>query len=54
MTNCIVCDAELLVADDTEVNEIIMCDDCGTELEVTGLDPLTVAPAPMEEEDWGE
>jgi alpha-aminoadipate carrier protein LysW len=38
----------------TEVNEIIVCPDCGVDLEVTSLDPATVEMAPMEEEDWGE
>jgi len=35
-------------------NEIVQCRDCGTDLEVTGLDPLTLELAPEEEEDWGE
>jgi lysine biosynthesis protein LysW len=30
----------------------IACDDCGSELEVTGKD--SVQEAPQEEEDWGE
>lgn len=54
MVTCIVCDVELVIAEGTEQNEIITCQDCGTELEVTNLDPITVAQAPQEEEDWGE
>jgi alpha-aminoadipate/glutamate carrier protein LysW len=34
--------------------EIAQCPDCGVELEVTKLDPLTLEQAPEEEEDWGE
>ncbi|MHB8585436.1 MAG: lysine biosynthesis protein LysW [Thermoplasmatota archaeon] len=34
--------------------EIVDCPDCGTELEVTALSPLTLARAPEEAEDWGE
>lgn len=34
--------------------EIVDCPECGTELEVTRLSPLTLANAPQEEEDWGE
>jgi alpha-aminoadipate carrier protein LysW len=34
--------------------EILVCSDCGIELEVVGLNPPTVALAPMEMEDWGE
>ena len=30
------------------------CPDCGAELEITSLDPLTVELAPEVEEDWGE
>ena len=35
-------------------NEITQCPDCGAELEIQSLDPLTLALAPQEEEDWGE
>lgn len=34
--------------------EIIDCSDCGVELEVTALAPVTVEVAPDVEEDWGE
>lgn len=34
--------------------EILRCADCGADLEVTGLDPVVLALAPSEEEDWGE
>ena len=30
------------------------CPGCGAELEITSLEPLTLALAPQEEEDWGE
>jgi len=36
-----------------ELGEIIVTDD-GAELEVVGLDPLRLEPAPEEDEDWGE
>lgn len=35
-------------------NEITQCPGCGAELETTALEPLTLALAPQEEEDWGE
>lgn len=35
-------------------NEIVQCSECGADLEVTALDPLTLELAPEEEEDWGE
>ncbi|MEZ4630550.1 MAG: lysine biosynthesis protein LysW [Deinococcales bacterium] len=39
--------------DNVELGEIVIADD-GTELEVVGLDPLVLEPAPEEDEDWGE
>ncbi len=35
-------------------HEIVQCPECGVDLEVIGLEPLTLALAPEEEEDWGE
>lgn len=54
MVECPICGAEFALEDDTVVGELITCEDCGTELEVTGLDPFSVEEAPKEEEDWGE
>ena len=54
MVECIVCGADLELPDDTVIGELLICDECGTELEVTGIDPFTVDEAPQEEEDWGE
>lgn len=52
--NCLECDAEIVLQNDVEQNEIIVCPDCGVDLEVINLDPITINLAPMEEEDWGE
>ncbi|MFN8425024.1 MAG: hypothetical protein U0X87_02020 [Anaerolineales bacterium] len=38
----------------TEVGEILVCSDCGVDLEVTAPEPAAVQLAPMEQEDWGE
>ncbi len=51
---CPICDAELTLGSGVVVSEIIHCRECGSELEVLGLDPVQLAEAPMEEEDWGE
>lgn len=51
--NCPECDAELTL-DDIIEGEIVVCSDCGVDLEVISLDPLKLELAPMEEEDWGE
>jgi len=50
---CPECAAEFHVNDVME-GEILDCPDCGVELEVISLDPLTLDLAPEEEEDWGE
>lgn len=52
--SCPECEAEILLESTTEVGEIIVCPDCGVDLEVTSLHPASVDLAPMEEEDWGE
>ena len=52
--SCPECAAEIILAENTEVGEIIVCPDCGVDLEVTSLELATVQLAPMEEEDWGE
>ncbi len=51
---CPECEAVVPIADDTLLNEIIPCAECGADLEITGLDPLTIEVAPEIEEDWGE
>ena len=51
---CPECEAQIGLDAGTEVGEIIVCSDCGVDLEVTALDPATVQLAPMEQEDWGE
>ncbi|MAT41810.1 MAG: lysine biosynthesis protein LysW [Anaerolineaceae bacterium] len=51
---CVECDAEFSVNESVEESEILVCPDCGVDLEVISVNPLTVDLAPMEEEDWGE
>jgi len=36
------------------LNELMVCSDCGTELEIVSLNPPAVDLAPSVEEDWGE
>lgn len=52
--NCPECAAEIILEKGTMVGEIIVCSDCGVDLEVTALDPPSIELAPMEQEDWGE
>ena len=54
MGECPVCAAEIEVADDAMAGELLVCDDCGAELELTSTDPIELAEAPSAEEDWGQ
>ena len=54
MTACPECGGEVSLHDTLEVGEIVDCDTCGTELEVTAESPPVLEPAPELDEDWGE
>jgi alpha-aminoadipate carrier protein LysW len=54
MGECPVCAAEIKLADDAIAGELLVCDDCGAELELKNLDPVALAEAPSAEEDWGQ
>jgi alpha-aminoadipate carrier protein LysW len=51
--HCPECDAEIDLQG-VVLNEIVVCSDCGVDLEVVSLTPLTLELAPSEAEDWGE
>ena len=51
---CPVCGADVGFAGEVLLGELVDCEDCGSELEVTGLSPLGLTEAPQEEEDWGQ
>jgi alpha-aminoadipate carrier protein LysW len=53
-TLCPECSAEIGLESGTVIGEILVCPDCGVDLEVISLQPLAVELAPMEQEDWGE
>jgi alpha-aminoadipate carrier protein LysW len=52
--SCPECVAEITLDASTEEGEIIVCPDCGVDLEVISMNPPVVELAPMEQEDWGE
>lgn len=54
MSNCPECGGVLKLSPDVIAHEILDCPTCGTELEVMSVDPIKIALAPEEEEDWGE
>jgi alpha-aminoadipate/glutamate carrier protein LysW len=51
---CPECVAEITLDVMTEEGEIIVCPDCGVDLEVISVNPPVIELAPMEQEDWGE
>ncbi|HET6214017.1 MAG TPA: hypothetical protein VFE14_14225 [Micromonosporaceae bacterium] len=52
---CPECDAEVAVdSESTEAGDMLVCDDCGAELEVLDAQVPRLGLAPPVEEDWGE
>lgn len=45
---------EILEVQDVMINEIIECDDCASEFEIIGLEPLALEALDEDEEDYGE
>lgn len=54
MVDCPVCGVNMEMSDDVVAGELRECTDCGIELEVKSINPITLAEAPQVEEDWGE
>ncbi len=53
-SKCPECDGDVAASADVVKGEIVSCPDCGAELEVAEIAPVTLALAPEAEEDWGE
>jgi alpha-aminoadipate carrier protein LysW len=52
---CPECEGNVALKPDTMEGEIVVCADCGVDLEVRSLAPNVVLElAPQEAEDWGE
>ena len=54
VAECPECSANVTLSADVVEAEIVQCAECGAELEVISLEPITLDLAPEEEEDWGE
>ena len=54
MNRCSECETQVPVASDAVQGEIVACPTCSFELEVIGMEPIELAPAPELAEDWGE
>ncbi len=54
IVKCLECEANTEMPKDFLIGEIVPCGDCGCEMEVASVEPLTLELAPEIEEDWGE
>jgi alpha-aminoadipate/glutamate carrier protein LysW len=54
VAECPCCETELAVPSDSMLSEILVCNECQSELELISVDPIEVVLAPEIEEDWGE
>jgi alpha-aminoadipate carrier protein LysW len=54
MGECPVCAAEVVLAADAITGELLVCEECGAELELKGMNPVVLDEAPAAEEDWGQ
>jgi len=56
LAKCPDCEAEIKIADDAMIGEIVSCPDCGLELEVKQIsgDRVELKEIAVEKEDWGE
>jgi alpha-aminoadipate carrier protein LysW len=54
IAECPECGGDVDLPVGTIVQEIVVCPDCGMELEVISIEPPALEEAPEEEEDWGE
>jgi alpha-aminoadipate carrier protein LysW len=56
IAKCDECDADIAIPEDAIVGEIVQCKDCSAEYEVASLGngKVTLKPAEVAEEDWGE
>ncbi len=51
---CPVCMEDNTIENNLEINELIECIICGSELEVQNTSPLLIIEAEMDAEDWGQ
>ena len=51
-TTCPECSEEVYVDADSEQGDVISCDECGTDLEVVGLDPIEVDVHDEDKDDY--
>jgi alpha-aminoadipate carrier protein LysW len=53
-TACPECSEDVYVDADSEQGDVVTCDECGTELEIVGLDPIELDIHEEEDDDFKE
>lgn len=51
-TACPECSEDVFVDADSEQGDLVICDECGTELEIVGLDPIELDIADADKDDF--
>lgn len=51
-TACPECSEDVFVDADSEQGDMVTCDECGTELEIVGLDPVELDIADADKDDF--
>lgn len=51
-TTCPECSEEVYVDADSEQGDVISCDECGTDLQIVGLDPIEVDVSDGDDDDF--
>jgi alpha-aminoadipate carrier protein LysW len=55
MPNCPECETELdIELDELEEGDVVACEECGTEFEIVGVEPLELAPIGDEDDEDDE
>ena len=53
-TACPECSEDVYVDADSEQGDVVSCDECGTDLEIVGLDPIELDIHDEEDDDFKE
>ncbi|HZI18040.1 MAG TPA: hypothetical protein VEY09_05530 [Pyrinomonadaceae bacterium] len=54
VANCPECEADVHVDTDADKGDTVSCDECGTALEIVGLDPVELDIVDDDEEDFDD
>jgi alpha-aminoadipate carrier protein LysW len=54
MGECPVCKAEVEIAENVSTGELVICGNCGAQLELVGTDPVELTADPSAVGDWAD